>query len=90
VEQSPIACAIVDKLEVACLYHFELCLHLPEGQFDGEALDLTRNSDGEECLRLKGVKEIRDVPLRQIVMIKAKTQNPYFQTLKLNESRACN
>jgi len=89
-EQSPIACTIVDNLEVACLYHYELCLHLPEGQFDGEALDLTRNDDGVECLRLKGVEEIRDVPLRQIVMIEAKTENPYFSRLKLNESGACN
>jgi transcriptional antiterminator Rof (Rho-off) len=89
VEQSPIACAIVDKLEVACLYHYELCLHLPEGQLEGEALDLTRNDDGEECLRLKAVEEIRDVPLRQIVMIEAITENPYFSRLTLNKSGAC-
>lgn len=88
-EQSPIACTIVENLEVACLYHYELCLHLPEGQFDGEALDLTRNDDGEECLRLKGVEEIRDVPLRQIVMIEAITENPYFSRLTLNKPGAC-
>lgn len=88
-EQPPIACAIVDNLEVACLYHYELCLHLPEGQLVGDAMDLTRNDHGEECLRLKLVEEVRDVPLRQIVMIEAKTKNPYFGTLKLNESGAC-
>lgn len=84
-----IACAIVDNLEVACLYHYVLVLHLPDAKLEGEALDLTRNAEGEECLSLKLVEEIRDVPLRQIVTIEAKTQNPYFSRLILNESKSC-
>jgi Rho-binding antiterminator len=88
-KQPPIACAIVDNLEVACLYHYELSLHLPVGLLEGEAMGLTQNDHGEECLRLKAVKEIRDVPLRQIVMIEAITENPYFSRLTLNKSGAC-
>jgi len=85
----PIACAVVDNLEVACLYHYQLRISLSDGELEGEALDLTRNDQAEECLRLKLVEEIRDVPLHQIVIIEAKTHNPYFETLKLNESNAC-
>lgn len=88
-ESPPIACAVVDNLEVACLYHYKLSLYLADATLVGEALDLTRNADGEECLRLKAVKEIRDVPLSQIVMIEAITENPYFSRLRLNKSGAC-
>jgi Rho-binding antiterminator len=88
-ESPPIACAVVDNLEVACLYHYRLSLHLADRTLVGEALDLTRNADGEECLRLKAVEEIRDVPLSQIVMIEAITENPYFSRLTLNKSGAC-
>jgi transcriptional antiterminator Rof (Rho-off) len=87
-DHTPIACVVVDNLEVACLYHYQLRIQLSEGELEGEALDLTRNDHAEECLRLKAVEGIRDVPLRQIVLIEAKTQNPYFQTLELNESKA--
>jgi transcriptional antiterminator Rof (Rho-off) len=89
-ESSPISCAFVDNLEVACLYHFRLCLLLADEKLEGEALDLTRNADGEECLRLQCVEDIRDVPLRQIVLIEAKTENPYFSRLTLNQSGARN
>lgn len=88
-DHPPIACAIVDNLEVACLYHYVLSLHLPDGPLEGQALDLTQNELGEECLRLKGVKEIRDVPLKRILKIDAKTQNPYFSTLNINASQVC-
>lgn len=88
-ESPPIACAVVDNLEVACLYHYRLSLRLADRTLVGEALDLTRNADGEECLCLKAVEEIRDVPLSQIVMIEAITENPYFSRLTLNKSGAC-
>jgi Rho-binding antiterminator len=88
-EHPPIACAIVDNLEVACLYHYQLNVQLLEEILEGEALDLTRNADGEECIRLKLVEESRDVPLRTIELVEAKTQDPYFSQLTLNESKAC-
>lgn len=49
-----ISCANHDYIEIACMYRFEICLVLENGQVaQGKALQTELNENKEECLVLE-------------------------------------
>lgn len=88
--KQPLDCAIVDNLEVACLYHYRLNLKMRDGsELQGIASDMKRNEQGVECLRLTAEDGQKDIELARIETISAVTDNPFFSKLDISKNKPC-
>ena len=78
-DSTPISCHAHDYIEIACLYGFEIELSLRDGStVHGKArTTVTREGKREFLVVGRGDGDV-DVELRNIVAIKAVTENPHF------------
>lgn len=83
------SCDLHDYLEIACLYHMAVRVHLADGErIEGLASDLGFNSHREECLfvQVRGCADRRDVPLAQLRKMEALKDNPHFTVVAFPHS----
>ncbi|MEM1437809.1 MAG: Rho-binding antiterminator [Pseudomonadota bacterium] len=81
---TPIACDLHDHIEVACLYRYELEVHLADGTVvTGRALTTQTRRDKTEHLILGTNEDSRPVPLHDIRRIDVTTPGARFTSLSL-------
>ena len=81
---TPIACDLHDHIEVACLYRYELEVHLQDGTtVTGKALTTRTLADKTEQLLLGTVADPTSVPLHDIRRIDVTTPGARFSSLTL-------
>ena len=81
---TPIACDLHDHIEVACLYRYELEIHLQDGTtVTGRGLTTRTRSDKTEHLLLGTTADSTSVPLHEIRRIEVKTPGSRFESLSL-------
>ncbi len=74
-----ISCNQYDYIEIACMHHLSIELILKNGDgVCGIATDTKRNALKQECIGINVSGELKLIELTSISVIKALTQNPYF------------
>ncbi|MBB1278164.1 Rho-binding antiterminator [Pseudoalteromonas sp. SR43-3] len=74
-----ISCNQYDYIEIACMHHLSIELILKNGDgVCGIATDTKRNALKQECIAINVSGELKLIELTSISVIKALTQNPYF------------
>ncbi len=76
-----ISCNDYDYIEIACLYHYPVRLHLKSGVYvEGNALDTARNADKQECIKvsMNGLEHM--VVLDDLHELEVLVDNPHFKT----------
>lgn len=74
-----ISCNQYDYIEIACMHHLSIELILKNGDgVCGVATDTKRNALKQECIAINVSGELKLIELTSISVIKALTQNPYF------------
>lgn len=74
-----ISCNQYDYIEIACMHHLSIELILKNGDgVCGVATDTKRNANRDECIVVNVNSELKLIELTSISVIKALTQNPYF------------
>ncbi|MEF1290727.1 Rho-binding antiterminator [Vibrio sp. M260118] len=76
-----ISCNDYDYIEIACLYHYPVRLHLKSGVYvEGNALDTARNADKQECIKvsMNGLEHM--VVLHDLHELEVLVDNPHFKT----------
>jgi len=75
-----IDCAVHDYVEIACMYGFDLTLKLDDNTTrEGKALDVTVNSNRDECLLLEEKGETLQVVLNRVKSMRVINENPHFE-----------
>lgn len=86
-----ISCDLHDYIEIACMYRLPIELQLKDGETQqGTAMDIAKNTNGEECLLLtnnqnNNLTESRPVALDQIKIMRALVSNPHFDVVSFPE-----
>ena len=74
-----ISCNQYDYIEIACMHRLSIELILKNGDgVCGVATDTKRNALKQECIAINVSGELKLIELTSISVIKALTQNPYF------------
>ncbi|MEG3759481.1 Rho-binding antiterminator [Pseudoalteromonas carrageenovora] len=74
-----ISCNQYDYIEIACMHHLSVELILKNGDgVCGIATDTKRNALKQECIAINVSGELKLIVLTTISVLKALTQNPYF------------
>ena len=82
-----ISCDLHDYIEIACMYRLPIELQLKDGATQqGTAMDIKKNTSGEECLLLSSDQtdssaESSLVVLDQIKTMCALVSNPHFNVV---------
>jgi Rho-binding antiterminator len=77
-----ISCHQYDYIEIACMHHLSVELILKNGDsVCGVATDTKRNALKQECIAINVNGELKLIELTSISVIKALTQNPYFNNV---------
>jgi len=82
-----ISCDLHDYIEIACMYRLPVELELKDGVIQqGTAMDIAKNTSGEECLLLadnhdNSSIESKLVVLDQIKVMRALVSNPHFDAV---------
>ncbi|MBB1454491.1 Rho-binding antiterminator [Pseudoalteromonas sp. SG43-5] len=77
-----ISCNQYDYIEIACMHHLSIELILKNGDgVCGIATDTKRNALKQECIAINVNGELKLIELSSISVIKALTQNPYFNVV---------
>ena len=81
--QTPIACDLHDHLEVACLYRYDLEVHLRDGtQVSGQAVTTRTDADKTEYLVLETAAGRYEVAMPDLARIDVTTPSARFTTLE--------
>lgn len=79
-----ISCQQYDYIEIACMYRYPVKLTLKSGSvIEGNAVDTARNSDYQECIKIKIDNEERLIVLDEIAILETTLKNPHFQSVTL-------
>lgn len=75
----PIPCSLHDHLEIACLYHYRVCIALDSEEIVvGVADNIETNSDKDEHLILQTDDGFRQIRLDRILSLQPKTKGARF------------
>ena len=78
-----ISCHLHDYIEIACLYQYQVELHLEQGdRLTGHAMTVETGPDKHEYLLLKTHNRTSKVLLTDISKMKAVTHNPHFDEIE--------
>ena len=80
-KSKPIACALYDYIEIACMYRYSVLLVLDSGEeVKGIATDTSTKKDKTEYLVLfdEESKEKIEIELTKLVKMKSLIKNPHF------------
>jgi len=75
-----IRCNQHDYIEIVCMYHYPIKLTLKSGDIiEGIALDIQRNDQRDECIKIdiEGIEQL--VVLEEIKMLEVMAENPHVQ-----------
>lgn len=79
---TPIDCGLHDHLELACVYAYEIRIHLRDGSgFTGKAVTTRTTRDKLETLVIEGEAGEVQVAMRDIASIDVLTPNAAFSSL---------
>ncbi len=85
-----ISCDLHDYIEIACMYRLPIELQLKDGTTQqGTAMDIAKNTSGEECLLLadnhgNSSTKSRLVVLDQIKTMRALVSTPHFDVVNFH------
>lgn len=75
-----ISCGNYDYIEIVCLFNYPIEITLKSAEvITGKALDTSKNSLGEECIKLFTQDSDLLVELDSIAKLKVTMDNPHFQ-----------
>lgn len=82
VEAKLISCDLHDYVEIACLYRFEVNLHLADKtSISGKAWTTITQADKTEAIQLRQGSESIDVPLLDLARMEVLTINSHFSSV---------
>ncbi len=85
---NPIACELYDYIEIACLFGYEVQLHLRDGStVRGNAQTTVTCEDKVEGIQLAGEAGKVLVPLHQLARMQVITPNARFQSVDFTPPR---
>ncbi|HWV10970.1 Rho-binding antiterminator [Pseudomonas sp. GD03944] len=88
-DYQPLACALYDYLEVACLHHYRLHIELVDGgTLDAEALTTETRASKEEFLVVRSDQGEQHLRMDQMIAVTPLTPGARFGRVLLN-NRAC-
>lgn len=74
-----ISCELHDFIEVACMYQYQLKLHLKNEQIiEGKALDIINSAENQECLIIENTGAKQQIILTQLTKMEVLTPNAKF------------
>lgn len=77
-----IDCAVHDYVELACMYGFDLTLKLDDDTTrKGKALDVTVDTNRDECLLLEEEGKTLQVVLNRVKSMRVINDNPRFEVI---------
>jgi Rho-binding antiterminator len=78
-----ISCHLYDYIEIACLYTYPIQLTLKNAEIiNGEAIDTARNTNSEECIKVKVENKNVLIALSSITVLEIKVKNPHFEKVR--------
>lgn len=82
----PLACALYDVIEIACLHRYDVVIELVNGAtLEGQALTTETSADKQEFLILGTADDKVRVRLDQLQAITAVTPGASFKRIELNK-----
>ncbi len=77
-----ISCHDYDDVEISCTYQYPVSLILKSGKhIDCIAKDTGLNGDRQECIKVEINATERLVLLDEVIMMKARANNPHFDSV---------
>ncbi|MGX5218624.1 Rho-binding antiterminator [Pseudomonas sp. S9] len=82
----PLACALYDEIEIACLHRYDLAIELISGAtLEGQALTTETSADKQEFLIIRTADDKVRVRLDQLQAITALTPGASFKRIEMNK-----
>ncbi|WP_152614569.1 Rho-binding antiterminator [Pseudoalteromonas luteoviolacea] len=82
--KTPMRCEDTDLIEIACMKSFILKITTNTKTYEGKAKDIVYNEHRIQCLVIEQNRALTQIALDTVSEVTALTQNPFFQTIKLN------